>query len=84
MSAEESWLSWWRGDTLSPSHWSPWSLTPEERVRDELQEFLYDMDGTVEAAVPMLLKILRDHGGEPATTLADMLDPDKKRHGSWS
>lgn len=35
------------------------------------------MDGTAEAALPMLLKILRDYGGEPANTLADMMDPEK-------
>ena len=66
---------------LSPSYWD-WRQTPEESVYNELQEFLGYMDGTAEAALPMLVKILRGHGGEPASTLADMLDPEKKM--SWA
>ena len=61
---------------LAPGYWD-WRPTREESVGDKLQEFLAYMDGTAEAALPMLLKILRDHGGEPANTLADMIDPEK-------
>jgi hypothetical protein len=77
MSDEESWLSRWRGDSLAHGYGEDQRPTLEDIIYWELGDFLSE-DGTVEAVLPVLLKILRGHGGALADTLADMIDPEKE------